>query len=151
MPGTDDRVIIISGSSSTQNDITLTSGASEDDGVVFEDAMIRCYSLSNTPEDAIFLYKSMLAEGVESPNSFTYPFLVKSCARLSCLIPGRQVHCHVIRNRFESDIFIMNAMLHLYCAFRDMENACNVFEHSLVRDCVSYNTVISGYVQVGSY
>ena len=36
VPGMDDRVIIIIGLSSTQKGITLTSGASEDDGVVFE-------------------------------------------------------------------------------------------------------------------
>ncbi|KAF7804411.1 pentatricopeptide repeat-containing protein [Senna tora] len=112
-------------------------------------AMIRGYSLSDTPEDAIFLYKSMLAEGVQSPNEFTFPFLLKSCVRLSRLQTGRQVHCHITKNGFESDIYIVNALLHLYCAFRDMKNACYVFEKSLVRDCVSYNTMISGYVQAG--
>lgn len=111
--------------------------------------MIRGYSLTNTPEDAIFLYKSMLTDGVESPDEFTFPFLLKSCVRLSRLQIGRQVHCHVIKNGFESDIYIVNALLHLYCAFRDLKNASYVFEKSLVRDCVSYNTMICGHVQAG--
>ncbi|KAI4300327.1 hypothetical protein L6164_033718 [Bauhinia variegata] len=112
-------------------------------------AMIRGYSLSDTPQDAIFLYKSMLAAGVESPNTFTYPFLLKSCARLSHLKLGLQVHCHITKNGFESDNITVNALLHLYWSFGDMKNARNMFEKSLVRDCVSYNTMIAGYVEAG--
>lgn len=112
-------------------------------------AMIRGYSLSDAPEDAIFLYQSMLDEAVESPNEFTFPFLLKSCVRLSRLQIGRQVHCHILKNGFGSDIYIANALLHLYCAFRDTRNACHVFEESPVRDSVSYNTMITGYAQAG--
>lgn len=112
-------------------------------------AMIRGYSLGDTPHDAILLYKSMLASGFESPNEFTFPFLLKSCVRLSHLQIGRQVHCHIMKYGFDSDIYIVNALLHLYCTFKDIVNACYVFEKSLVRDCVSYNTMISGYVQAG--
>ncbi|KAK4272834.1 hypothetical protein QN277_021336 [Acacia crassicarpa] len=110
-------------------------------------AMIRGYSLCDTPEDAIFLYRSML--GVESPNEFTFPFLLKSCVRLSRLQIGRQVHCHILKNGFASDIYIVNALLHMYCTFRHIKNAFHVFEESPVRDCVSYNTMITGYVQAG--
>ncbi|KAI9121997.1 hypothetical protein K1719_006686 [Acacia pycnantha] len=110
-------------------------------------AMIRGYSLCDTPEDAIFLYRSML--GVESPNEFTFPFLLKSCVRLSRPQIGRQVHCHILKNGFASDIYIVNALLHMYCTFRNMKNAFHVFEESPVRDCVSYNTMITGYAQAG--
>ncbi|XP_028775234.1 pentatricopeptide repeat-containing protein At2g22410, mitochondrial-like [Neltuma alba] len=112
-------------------------------------AMIRGYSLGDTPEDAIFLYKSMLDEGVESPNEFTFPFLLKSSVRLSRLQIGRQVHCQILKNGFGSDTYIVNALLHMYCTFRDMKNACYVFEESPVRDLVSYNTMITGYAQGG--
>ncbi|KAJ7972345.1 Pentatricopeptide repeat [Quillaja saponaria] len=109
--------------------------------------MIRGYSRSDTPEDALMLYMSMLAGGVQSPNNFTFPFLVNSCARFSSPETGHQVHCHILKYGFESDIFIVNALTHLYCAFRDVEHACYVFDRSPVRDVVSYNTMISGCVQ----
>ena len=89
------------------------------------------------------------ASSKPSPDSFTYPFLIKSCARLLLPKLGFQVHCHVTKNGCVSDIFVVNALLHMYCVFGETIYACKVFEESPVRDCVSYNTMISGLVQAG--
>ncbi|XP_027367133.1 pentatricopeptide repeat-containing protein At2g22410, mitochondrial-like [Abrus precatorius] len=113
-------------------------------------AMIRAFSLSHTPQYAFFLYKSMLSKSPPIfPDAFTFPYLLKSCAKLSRPKHGLQVHCHVIKSGFELDIFVVNALLHYYFVFGDTNNACKVFEQSPVRDCVSYNTMINGLVHVG--
>ncbi|KAK7345504.1 hypothetical protein VNO77_16108 [Canavalia gladiata] len=113
-------------------------------------AMIRAFSLSNTPQHALSLYKLMLSSSPPTlPNSFTFPFLLKSCAKLSCPKRGLQLHCHVIKYGSDSDIFVVNALLHFYFVLGDAHNACKVFEQSPVRDCVSYNTVINGLVHAG--
>ncbi|KAK4833999.1 hypothetical protein QYF36_014729 [Acer negundo] len=110
--------------------------------------MMRGYSRSNSPHEALLLYMSMLSKGIESPNNFTYPFVLNSCARLSSRKPGYQVHCHVIQFGFEFDLYIRNALIHLYSVFGHINDARKVFERSLVRDIVSYNTMINGYTQV---
>ncbi|KAK1563589.1 hypothetical protein Q3G72_029645 [Acer saccharum] len=110
--------------------------------------MIRGYSRSNSPHEALLLYMSMLSKGIVSPNNFTYPFVLNSCARLSSLKPGYQVHCHVIQFGFEFDLYIRNALIHLYSVFGHINDARKVFERSFVRDIVSYNTMINGYTQV---
>ncbi|KAK9292377.1 hypothetical protein L1049_020344 [Liquidambar formosana] len=109
--------------------------------------MIRGYSRSDSPQEALVLYMSMIAEGVESPNNFTFPFLLNSCARLSSLEPGHEIHCHIIKNGYQSDLFIRNSLIHLYSVFGDLSHARVVFDGSFVRDLVSYNTMISGYAQ----
>ncbi|XP_038701627.1 pentatricopeptide repeat-containing protein At2g22410, mitochondrial-like [Tripterygium wilfordii] len=107
--------------------------------------LIRGYSRSNSPQEAIFLYMSMLAKGIESPNNFTFPFLLNGCARLSCLKPGWQIHGHVMKFGFKYDLFIGNSLIFLYSAFGHLEDARNVFDESPVRDLVSYNTLMNGY------
>lgn len=109
---------------------------------------MRGYSRSDFPKEALILYISMLSRGIESPNNFTFPFVLNSCARLSSFEPGCQIHCQIIKLGFEFDLFIRNALVHFYSIFGDINNACKVFEGSLVRDLVSYNTMINGYAQV---
>ncbi|XP_039066095.1 pentatricopeptide repeat-containing protein At2g22410, mitochondrial-like [Hibiscus syriacus] len=111
--------------------------------------MIRGFSHSKCPEKALGFYSYMLHQVNRSPNYFTYPFLLNSCARLSTLKPGVQVHGHVIKFGFELDPFVGNALMLFYLVFRHLNDAQIVFEESLVRDLVSYNTMINGYSSVG--
>ncbi|XP_010267212.1 PREDICTED: pentatricopeptide repeat-containing protein At2g29760, chloroplastic [Nelumbo nucifera] len=111
--------------------------------------VIRGYSRSESPREAIVLYKSMVAEGVVSPNNFTYPFLLNSCARLSSVESGRGIHCHIIKNGFESDVFVNNSLIHLYSSFGYLDCARLLFSKSCQRDRVSYNTLIGGYARGG--
>ncbi|RDX89044.1 Pentatricopeptide repeat-containing protein, mitochondrial, partial [Mucuna pruriens] len=112
--------------------------------------MIRAFSLSPTPQHALSLYKSMLSASPSiSPDTFTFPFLLKSCANSSRPKLGLLLQTHVIKSGFASDIFVVNALLHFYFVFWDACNACKVFDESPVRDCVSYNTMINGLARVG--
>lgn len=109
---------------------------------------MRGYSRSDSPQEALVLYTSMLSKGIVSPNNFTFPFVLNSCARLSSFKSGCQIHCHIIKFGLEFDLFIRNALIHFYSIFGYINNAHKVFEGSLARDLVSYNTLINGYAQV---
>ncbi|KAE8717018.1 E3 ubiquitin-protein ligase RFWD3-like [Hibiscus syriacus] len=111
--------------------------------------MIRGFSHSKFPEKALGFYSSMLHQVNISPNNFTYPFLLNSCARLSTHKPGVQVHGHVIKFGFELDPFVGNALMHFYLVFRRLNDAQIMFEESPVTDLVSYNTMINGYGLAG--
>eukprot|EP00268_Persea_americana_P008399 TRINITY_DN13248_c0_g3_i1.p1 TRINITY_DN13248_c0_g3~~TRINITY_DN13248_c0_g3_i1.p1 ORF type:complete len:546 (-),score=106.73 TRINITY_DN13248_c0_g3_i1:95-1732(-) len=92
----------------------------------------------------------MLARDPSSPNNFTFPFLLNSCARLSMIQPGRLVHSHVIKLGFESDSFIANSLIHLYCVFVEFDCARQVFDEMCnCADLVSFNTLVSGYARGG--
>ncbi|EOY07940.1 Tetratricopeptide repeat-like superfamily protein, putative [Theobroma cacao] len=111
--------------------------------------MIRGFSHSEFPEKALIFYSSMLHQENRPPNNFTFPFLLNSCARLSTLKPGIQVHSHIIKFGFDLDLFVRNALMHFYSVFKHLNDAQIVFEGSLVRDLVSYNTMINGSALVG--
>ncbi|XVF55525.1 hypothetical protein PTKIN_Ptkin06aG0042900 [Pterospermum kingtungense] len=111
--------------------------------------IIRGFSHSEFPEKAFVFYSSsMLHHRNRSPNNFTFPFLLNSCARLSTLKPGIQVHSHIIKFGFHLDLFVRNALMHFYSVFKRLNDAQIVFEGSPVRDTVSYNTMINGHALV---
>ncbi|KAF6140299.1 hypothetical protein GIB67_000347 [Kingdonia uniflora] len=83
------------------------------------------------------------------PNSYTFPFLINACARLLNVKIGEEIHNHVVKNGFESDIFIRNSLIHLYSIFGKLERARVLFGESSDRDLVSFNTMVNGYTRGG--
>ncbi|XP_031258183.1 putative pentatricopeptide repeat-containing protein At3g11460, mitochondrial [Pistacia vera] len=96
---------------------------------------------------ALSLYRQMLRFGV-TPNAFTFPFALKSCAVLSLPFPGSQIHCHVIKTGCELEPFVVTSLISLYCKCALLDSAHKVFDESskVMKLTVCYNALISGYV-----
>ncbi|CAA7390843.1 unnamed protein product [Spirodela intermedia] len=106
--------------------------------------MIRGYARIGPPSEAIAIFKSM-----SSPNNFTFPFLVSSCAKMPSPETGLGIHCHIVKSGFDSDIFVANSLVHFYSRFDDLSGARQLFDKIPDRDAVTYNTVINGYARAG--
>ncbi|XP_061340943.1 pentatricopeptide repeat-containing protein At3g62890-like [Gastrolobium bilobum] len=102
----------------------------------------------NSPHQALCFYKLFLVKDVD-PDNYTYPILLRSCALRLSEFEGRQLHTHVLKLGFDSDVFVRNTLINLYAVCGNMVNARKVFEESPVRDLVSWNTILAGYVHVG--
>ncbi|WOL16191.1 hypothetical protein Cni_G24973 [Canna indica] len=111
-------------------------------------SLIRAYAASGLFGRALASYSSMLRNGVQ-PTNFTYPPLLKSCSALSSPCLGRQMHAHVLKFGFLSDLFVSNCLIDMYSKCLLLENARQLLEDMPNRDYVSYNTLISGYAQNG--
>ncbi|KAK9290672.1 hypothetical protein L1049_008845 [Liquidambar formosana] len=97
-------------------------------------------------QEALNLYRQMLRSG-DSPNAFTIPFVLKSCAALSLPISGAQLHCHVVKTGCQSEPFVQTSLISLYCKCSVVGNAWKVFvENPQSRKLtVCYNAMIAGY------
>ncbi|KFK38519.1 hypothetical protein AALP_AA3G124100 [Arabis alpina] len=96
--------------------------------------------------EAISLYRSMLRSG-SSPDAFSFPFTLKSCASLLLPVSGKQLHCHVIRGGCEAEPFVLTSLISMYCKCGLVEDARKVFDEN-PQSCklgVCYNALISGY------
>ncbi|GFZ21071.1 similar to SLOW GROWTH 1 [Actinidia rufa] len=80
---------------------------------------------------------------------FTYPFVLTACARLGRLYWGRRFHCEVVRNGFDSDLFVVNALVQFYGSCGCFGDACQAFDESPVRDVVTWNVMINAYIEKG--
>uniref|UniRef100_A0A0D3HDD6 Cupin type-1 domain-containing protein n=1 Tax=Oryza barthii TaxID=65489 RepID=A0A0D3HDD6_9ORYZ len=96
------------------------------------------------------LYRALLRSGTARPDHLTFPFLLKACARLREWGYGDAALAHVLRLGLDSDVFVVNAATHFLSIRGPMEDARRLFDRSPVRDLVSWNTLIGGYVRRGN-
>ncbi|KAF5448098.1 hypothetical protein F2P56_028663 [Juglans regia] len=112
--------------------------------------MIRCFAKSDSPRGSVVLYSSMRQRNVALPNSHTFTFVLQACSKAFAIHEGTQVHSHVVKLGFGVDVFITNALIHLYSACCRMECSKRVFQENIHhRDVVSWNSILAGLVRDG--
>jgi pentatricopeptide repeat protein len=115
-------------------------------------AIIRCYARNGPSQEALVLYNQMLSAGNGiQPDKFTYPFVLKACARLSALEQGQEVHQHILASgcELESHEVVGTALIDMYVKCARIEIARQLFDKMSTRNVVSWNAMIAGYAQNG--
>ncbi|KZV42009.1 pentatricopeptide repeat-containing protein mitochondrial [Dorcoceras hygrometricum] len=108
---------------------------------------IKAFSESTNTHEALLLYKQLLLS--LRPDNYTFPLLFKVCSKLFLYRMGHEIFGHVLKLSFGGDIFVHNAFLHFLVSCGELDAANKVFGESLVRDLVSWNSLINGYVKSG--
>ncbi|KAJ1279821.1 hypothetical protein BS78_04G185200 [Paspalum vaginatum] len=96
------------------------------------------------PHFCLPLYTSMPV----APDAYTHPLLAAACAARGNTIEGLQVHLHAFRHGFGDNVYLRNALMHMYSACGCVADARRVFDAGPVWDAVSWNTVLAAYVRV---
>ncbi|KAJ0052199.1 hypothetical protein Pint_01321 [Pistacia integerrima] len=108
--------------------------------------MIRAYATNGHCAETLELYSLMRRSGI-SANNFTFPFVLKVCASKSLILEGKVVHGDVIRAGFHSDLYVEAALVDMYAKFGQTDDGCKVFDKMLMRDLVSWTSMITAYEQ----
>ncbi|KAJ7528130.1 hypothetical protein O6H91_16G085400 [Diphasiastrum complanatum] len=116
--------------------------------VVSWNVMIAGYAQHGLEEEALAMYERMKLEDVQT-NDVTFVVLLKACASITALEWGKQLHSHIIKSGFESDVIVGSTLVDMYAKCGCIENACEVFKNMTERDVVSWNAMISGYAEHG--
>ncbi|KAJ8649003.1 hypothetical protein MRB53_002026 [Persea americana] len=81
------------------------------------------------------------------PNKLTFPLLLMACSQLSDLQRGKQIQADVVKNGVYSDIYFQNTLIRFYGSCKEIPDARRVFDGMCFRTVVSWNSIISGYVE----
>ncbi|XP_073315315.1 pentatricopeptide repeat-containing protein At3g09040, mitochondrial isoform X1 [Primulina huaijiensis] len=93
-------------------------------------------------------FRSMRSCGLVG-NRFTFATVLSSCAKLTDMELGKQVHCEVFKMGLESDAYCEGALIDMYAKCGNLFWARSIFDNVLDPDMVSWTALISGYAQVG--
>ncbi|KAL2509821.1 putative pentatricopeptide repeat-containing protein [Forsythia ovata] len=83
------------------------------------------------------------------PNNFTFPFVLKSCARNSDFGLGVEVHSLVVKVGFDCDVFVNTGLVSFYAKMGSLEDAQRVFDDIPEKNVVSWTAIMSGYIGIG--
>ncbi|KAK2988860.1 hypothetical protein RJ640_005813 [Escallonia rubra] len=84
-----------------------------------------------------------------TPNSFTFPFVLKACARILDAKLGVVVHGLVVKVGFEYDVFVNTGLVCLYAKCGCLDSAIKVFDQMPEKNVVSWTAMISGSIGAG--
>ncbi|WRX32478.1 Pentatricopeptide repeat - like 10 [Theobroma cacao] len=108
---------------------------------VIWNTMIRGFSLSSSPGLALEFYVKMIWSGIV-PNSYTFPFVLKSCAKTASTQEGKQIHGQVLKLGLESDAFVHTSLINMYAQNGEFGNARLVFDKTCAQ---------SGSLELGTW
>ncbi|KAK9287000.1 hypothetical protein L1049_015408 [Liquidambar formosana] len=111
-------------------------------------AMITGYAQSGDSCKALELFSNMHFSGI-GPSEFTLVGVMNACSDIGALGEGKQVHGYVFKVGFESQIYIMTALVDMYAKCGSITDARKGFDYLQEPDIVLWTSMIGGYVQNG--
>ncbi|XP_073141438.1 pentatricopeptide repeat-containing protein At3g58590 [Henckelia pumila] len=127
---------------------------------MFEEASVRDIVSWNTligamescgrPSKALDTFLEMCATGL-LPNETTFVNVVSSCCRLRASSFGEFIHAKMIKRRFESSVYAGTSLVDFYAKCDKLEEAQVCFDGIKEKNLVSWNSLILGYSNRGSF
>ena len=130
------------------DDALQTFETSSDKNSITWSAMITGFAQSGDSHKALKLFSSMHHSGIR-PSEFTFVGVLNACSDLGAAWEGKQVHDYFLKLGFESQIYIMTALVDMYAKCGSVADAKKGFDYLQEPDIVLWTSMIGGYVQNG--
>uniref|UniRef100_A0ACD5XDY2 Uncharacterized protein n=1 Tax=Avena sativa TaxID=4498 RepID=A0ACD5XDY2_AVESA len=119
---------------------------------VFFNVLLRALTRASLHRDALLLFASMRPQGPScSPDHYTYPLALKSCAASGSLLLGLQIHSSIARTGLGANLFVAHSAISMYARCGCPDDAYQLFAEMPHRDVVSWNAMISGFAHAGLF
>ncbi|KAI5083629.1 hypothetical protein GOP47_0003372 [Adiantum capillus-veneris] len=117
--------------------------------VVSWNALIAGYAQQEQGQRALCCFQRMQSEGL-SPDAITYACILKACGSTQDADMGIKIHNDIVsQGLLQKNVVLGNALIDMYAKCGALQKAQKVLEELFIRDVVSWNVLIAGYVQQG--
>lgn len=110
--------------------------------------MLRGSAQSSKPSVTLPLYARMERHYIK-PDSYTFPFVLKACTRLSWVNSGRVIHGKIVKHGFEWNKFTRNTLIYFHANCGEINIARTLFDDMAKRDVVAWSAMTAGYARRG--
>ncbi|GMY10863.1 pentatricopeptide repeat-containing protein At2g33680 [Fagus crenata] len=111
-------------------------------------AMITGYAQSGDSNKALKLFSHMHFSRIK-PSEFTFVGVINACSDIGAIMEGKQVHGYSLKMGYESQIYMMTALVDMYAKCGSLVDARKGFDYLREPDFVLWTSMIGGYVQNG--
>ncbi|ERN09426.1 hypothetical protein AMTR_s00029p00062590 [Amborella trichopoda] len=118
--------------------------------VVSWNGMIAGCNQNGFSNKALDLFRKMVVTFPRKPNWVTLVNLLPSCAKLSALLHGKEIHGFSVKNHIHWDTIVCNALIDMYSKCGSLELARRVFDRMPERDVITWTAMIAGYGMHGN-
>ncbi|KAK8955048.1 Pentatricopeptide repeat-containing protein [Platanthera zijinensis] len=118
--------------------------------IALYNAMIGGYSRNDLDEIALKCFIELVFEKF-TPNECTLAGVLKSCAVLKVYRYGSMIHGVVEKSQFCENVIVKTALMDMYLKCGKVEESCRIFDSMIVRNTISYNSMIFGLGQNGYF
>ncbi|KAI5085043.1 hypothetical protein GOP47_0001212 [Adiantum capillus-veneris] len=110
--------------------------------------LISGYSRCGSPEQLLSLYKQMPEDQFFGICGSAFVALLKACTELKDVETGSKLHIHIATmGLHERDVFVGSTLIDMYAKCGSILKAEEAFDKLLVRNIVSWNALLTGYVE----
>lgn len=112
-------------------------------------AMLGAYTYHGMDYDAMGFFVRMIRESGVQLDMYSFTSIISTCPEHDDH-QGRAIHGLVIKNGLEGATPVCNALIAMYTRISGncmMEDACKCFDSLLIKDTVSWNSMLTGYSQ----
>ncbi|KAL9329437.1 hypothetical protein ACSQ67_004440 [Phaseolus vulgaris] len=115
--------------------------------IVSWNTMIGGYSQNSLPNEALELFLDMQKQ--LKPNDITIACVLPACAGLAALEKGRELHGHILRKGYFSDLHVACALVDMYVKCGLVVLAQKLFDMIPKKDIILWTVMIAGYGKHG--
>ncbi|OAY78436.1 Pentatricopeptide repeat-containing protein [Ananas comosus] len=108
-------------------------------------ALLGGYCQSGDHETVLSLFREM----DKKEDRYSLGTILRSCAGLAAVRPGKEVHCRFLRTGGWRDVVVESALVDLYAKCGLIDYAHRAFAKMPVRNMITWNAMICGFAQNG--